>query len=407
MDSGPWPEIQKEGKCRGSHSPGRNEGGWESFDGEDPEERASSRSASSATATVTITVPKGSSATYEEAVRVTRRGIDLAALGIEALSWKTAVTGGLITKIPGAESAARADALVNQMKTVLGGMNVMVSRPVKKAEFRLTGLDISGTPQEVALAVAAIGKCFPDSANLNNCRRARDLFVQCLAEWQVGLAVAAEPYRVPEHPHWFGDEAGSVAMCGSAEFERYLDRLGGMMAPHLAGLVLVLGDLYARSTDWGNLRTGPRGGALESLLEGHGLLVLNRGSVPTCVRWNGWSIVDIMLATPAASRRVSNWRVWGGENLSDHCYILMNVAVVSEPPLDTPLRSGTRPAPRWALKRLDKDLLRLVIIGTAWPRATECGAEEGAEWIRSTLQMICDVAMPRIRDRPQKRSVYW
>ncbi|XP_053990181.1 uncharacterized protein LOC128882571 [Hylaeus volcanicus] len=159
-------------------------------------------------------------------------------------------------------------------------------------------------------------------ANLNNCRRAQDLFVQCLTEWQVGLAVAAEPYRVPEHPHWFEDEAGSVAMwcrvgrgvppcsvvergrgmilvrwgrflvvgcyCSpnsdSAEFERYLDRLGAMMAPYLAGLVLILGDLNARSTDWGNPRTGPRGGALESWLEGHGLLVLNRGSVPTCVR---------------------------------------------------------------------------------------------------------------------------
>ncbi|XP_076301787.1 uncharacterized protein LOC143219865 [Lasioglossum baleicum] len=211
-------------------------------------------------------------------------------------------------------------------------------------------------------------------ANLNRCRRAQDLMVQHLAEFGVGLAVVTEPYFIPSHPHWFGDVEGSVVVwfsrdrtappctevdrdrgmvlvkwgrfsvvgcysspnCGLDELEAFLDRLGVMITPYLAGPVLVLGDLNARSTEWGNPRTNVRGEALAIWAGGMGLRLINRGSVPTCVRWNGWSIVDVSFATDAASRHVSNWRVWDGETLSDHCYVLMDVAVASDPSLDTP-----------------------------------------------------------------------
>ncbi|XP_053994667.1 uncharacterized protein LOC128884966 [Hylaeus volcanicus] len=270
-------------------------------------------------------------------------------------------------------------------------------------------------------------------ANLNHCRRAQDLMVYCLAEWPVGLAVASEPYRVPDHPHWIGDEEGLEAVwyhrhsatvppctvvergrgmvlvkwgrfllpgcynspnCSAAELERFLDRLGAMLVPYMAGPVLVLGDLNARSTAWGNPGTSSRGGALQDWAEGMELRLLNRGSVPTCVRRNGWSIVNVSFASAAASCCVSNWRVWDGETLSDHCYVLMDVAVVSDPPADTPLRRGIPSASRCTLKRLGEDLLRAVIIGSAWPLARERGAEEGVVWIQDTLQM-------RVGTRPE------
>ncbi|XP_054010799.1 uncharacterized protein LOC128893682 [Hylaeus anthracinus] len=126
--------------------------------------------------------------------------------------------------------------------------------------------------------------------------------------------------------------------------------------------------------------------------------------IPTCVKWNGWSIVDVSFASATVSRWVSNWRVWEGETLSDHSYVLMDVAVVSDPPADDPLRRSIPSAPRWALKRLHEDLPRAVIIGSAWPTAKERGAKEEALWIRDTLQMICNVAMLRIREQPPRKS---
>ncbi|XP_054016002.1 uncharacterized protein LOC128896670 [Hylaeus anthracinus] len=160
-------------------------------------------------------------------------------------------------------------------------------------------------------------------ANLNHCRRAQDLMVHCLAEWRVDLAVATEPYQVPDQTHCFGDEDGLVAMwyrrrsatvplctvversrgmvlvkwgrfliagsynspnCSAAKLGRSLDRLKAMLAPYMADPVLVLGDLNARSTAWSNPRTGSRGGALQDWADGMELRLLNRGSVPTCVR---------------------------------------------------------------------------------------------------------------------------
>lgn len=59
-------------------------------------------------------------------------------------------------------------------------------------------------------------------------------------------------------------------------------------------------------------------------------MLLNRGRVSTCVRWNGESIVDLMWASPSAARMVLNWEVAREmEHLSDHRYIRMVVQAAS------------------------------------------------------------------------------
>ncbi|XP_053976890.1 uncharacterized protein LOC128875357 [Hylaeus volcanicus] len=274
-------------------------------------------------AAVTITVLEGRKATYEEAIRRARQG--------EERKEKKGRRG--VAGVAPPSTAAQGG----------GGDAILPSTP--------------SVPAAMEVEAVASGQ------------------VHCLAECRVGLAVTTEPYQVPDHPHWFGDEDGLVAVwrrrhsatvppctvvqrgrgmilvkwgrflvagcynspnCGSAEFGRYLDQLGAMVPPYMAGPVLVLGDLNARSTAWGNPGTSSRGGALQEWAEGMELRLLNRGFVPTCVRWNGWFIVDVSFASAAASRWVSNWRVWEGETLSDHSYILMDVAVVSDPPADAP-----------------------------------------------------------------------
>ncbi|XP_076285581.1 uncharacterized protein LOC143211635 [Lasioglossum baleicum] len=64
-------------------------------------------------------------------------------------------------------------------------MEVRVARPVKKAEFRLTGLDLSVTPQEVVEAVARAGGCTPESVRVGGNKIPTGglgtIWVQCLA----------------------------------------------------------------------------------------------------------------------------------------------------------------------------------------------------------------------------------
>lgn len=49
-------------------------------------------------------------------------------------------------------------------------------------------------------------------ANLNHTRQAQNLFYQSLAERGIGLAIVAEPYRIPAKPTWLGDSRNSAAI---------------------------------------------------------------------------------------------------------------------------------------------------------------------------------------------------
>ncbi|XP_053999810.1 uncharacterized protein LOC128887673 [Hylaeus anthracinus] len=176
--------------------------------------------------------------------------------------------------------------------------------------------------------------------NLNHSAKAQDLFVHCLVELGVGLAVAAEPYRNADRPNWVADALGSVvivtgdtaafrvfargdgfvgaeggglALIGVyappsaplAAFEWLLDGVRDALSRSLVARTLVLGDFNAKSTAWDGPATDSRGRAVLEWASSGDLRLLNRGSVSTCVRWQGESIVDLSWATPGASRLVS------------------------------------------------------------------------------------------------------
>ncbi|KAJ0175603.1 hypothetical protein K1T71_008762 [Dendrolimus kikuchii] len=117
------------------------------------------------------------------------------------------------------------------------------------------------------------------------------------------------------------------------DFEGWLDEVGTVVARNRSCPVLVLGDFNAKSTAWGSPGTCARGESLEKWAITQGLVVLNRGSVNTCVRQQGGSIVDLTFASPALARGVRNWRVLERlETLSDHRYIRFSVSARSLDP---------------------------------------------------------------------------
>ncbi|XP_064292003.1 uncharacterized protein LOC135309707 [Plodia interpunctella] len=137
-------------------------------------------------------------------------------------------------------------------------------------------------------------------ANLNHSARAQDLLLQSMAEWDLDVAVVAEPYAVPSLPHWAGDLDGLVAIVarpGAAPplaikkrgngfvvavrgeyaiigvyfspnrdlpaLERFLDALGPEIRRLAPLKVFVAGDFNAKSTAWGNPATEPKGRKVE------------------------------------------------------------------------------------------------------------------------------------------------
>ncbi|XP_045772159.1 uncharacterized protein LOC123872072 [Maniola jurtina] len=204
-------------------------------------------------------------------------------------------------------------------------------------------------------------------SNLNHCAAAQDLLLQSIAEWQIDVAVACEPYYVPNQSHWVGDLDGSVVVVTGnntstplsaiesgpgyavakwgefviigtyfspnrslAEFEAYLDSVRAAVLRQTGGRVIVLGDLNAKSRAWGSPSTDERGRAVQVWALLSGLSLLNRGAVNTCVRQQGGSIVDLSFAIPAVAGRVTDWKVEENvETLSDHRYIRFGISNTS------------------------------------------------------------------------------
>ncbi|XP_071652698.1 uncharacterized protein [Temnothorax longispinosus] len=215
-------------------------------------------------------------------------------------------------------------------------------------------------------------------ANLNHCRASQDVFVQTMAERGCGLGVIAAPYRVPQnHP---------------------------LVLP---AQVMVAGDFNAKSALWGSPVTDRRGRILECWAASLGLVVLNRGGVQTCVRHQGGSVIDLTWATPDLARRVSEWRVTEEiESLSDHLFIEMSLPV-TPPEVRARRREANARFPRWALKKLNGDLLKASISTALWvndPKGQSEDPDEVAGWIGDIMTQACDASMPRSKPFVRKAA---
>ncbi|XP_047990150.1 uncharacterized protein LOC125229372 [Leguminivora glycinivorella] len=304
----------------------------------------------------------------------------------------------------------------------------LVSRPTKTAEVRISGLDDSVTPEDVKEAV-----------DLNHCLVAQDLLFQSMAQWAAHVAIISEPYHIPQRDNWAGDHDGSVAVIAQlpqmaqhhwkqwrkakeyvavllggitvisayfspnrsvAEFEAFLEEIGLVIGRCNPRPVLVAGDLNAKSVMWGSPSTNARGRELEEWTVTAGLAVLNRGSVDTCVRQRGGSIVDVTFANAALARRIQEWEVPESvETLSDHRYIRFNVSSLSDTQNGPISKSLPGDGPRWALKRLDREALLLAAEVQAWNpvQGDPTDVEAEAKWLGTTITSICDAAMPRTK----------
>ncbi|XP_011859500.1 PREDICTED: uncharacterized protein LOC105556991 [Vollenhovia emeryi] len=268
-----------------------------------------------------------------------------------------------------------------------------------------------------------------------------------MAERGAGLAIVAEPWRVPDrHPCWAVNRERSAAIywrrtterhvpcnmkgegpgwvmvewgpllvvgvyfrpsLSRAELEERLEDLGTQIRASLPRPMLVAGDFNAKSALWGSRRPDCKGAEVEAWADRLGLHLMNTGSTSTCVRPQGESVVDITWISPAAARLVTAWRVAEEVDLlTDHLPLEMEVQLA---PLRRDGSEDGRPL-RWAIKRLDPDKLQASLAVETWaPRAPltqEGEIEEEAKWLRRTMTQACDCAMPRATFSP-RRSTYW
>lgn len=127
---------------------------------------------------------------YMKVVTLAKGRIDIASLDIPYIKYQETATGTRKIEIPGASSGAKADLLAERLRAffteAIGEGVVEVSRPVKCAELRISGLDDSITKEEVAATVAAAGSCPIRLVKVGEIRRApygiRSIWARCPVE---------------------------------------------------------------------------------------------------------------------------------------------------------------------------------------------------------------------------------
>lgn len=280
--------------------------------------------------------------------------------------------------------------------------------------------------------------------NINHCAQAQDLLCQEMAENNIGVAIVAEPYRIPDATNWLADAEGHAAIIwnpsaistpcilvnrgegfvvakvgnltivscyvspniGLPEFEATLHDMALEIQGSAYKYLIVAGDLNAKAKTWGSHRENARGEILQVWAGGLELRLVNVGDIPTCVRHNGTSIIDLTWASPNLVTRIKDWQVLSEkETLSDHKYITYYVSLGKT----RERRNNTSPVvfPRWVTDRADWDIFAASIHAQELmnPAATD-GPQEEAEELQRIVLNACDASMPVSRlKRPT--CVHW
>lgn len=168
--------------------------------------------------------------------------------------------------------------------------------------------------------------------------------------------------------------------------------------------MLLCGDMNARSVSWGCNTGDARGAFLDLWLLELGLVILNCGNAPTCVRPQGSSVVDLSVSSLWMSQRITDWHVDESmETLSDHEYVIFS--------LNTGLEErGVRYTyPMWSMKNFNKELFNEAINFRfhCYDSAVVPDGVAKAKWLGSTITMACDCASKRSSGNHAAKSKYW
>ncbi|KMQ90130.1 reverse transcriptase [Lasius niger] len=270
-----------------------------------------------------------------------------------------------------------------------------------------------------------------------------DMLEQNMIELKVGLCVISEPIRIPNTVFWFGSDDGKAAIrwnpeilrspctlagrgrhfvairCRDfyvvscyvslslpmADFLEFLEELSGAIRA-LDGKIILCGDFNSKSSHWGSPITDIRGDEVERWAAANDLRIANVGSVPTCVRPQGSSIINLTWVSPRAIGLVDDWSVREDvETLSDHSYITFSVGF----PL-VRSTSGGRTGRRWNLSKMDMTAFDLSLTWACYDDSLGEDAfsvKDFAQWLDDTIEEACDASAPRIGPKQPKRAAYW
>ncbi|CAH2048627.1 unnamed protein product, partial [Iphiclides podalirius] len=338
------------------------------------------------TAAVVITlqhdaVEKG--VTYSDVLTKARQRLDLTALNIPAgLKIRQAATGARVLELPAGVTSEAADSFAAKLREVLAG-EARIARPVKCADLRLTGLDDSVTRDQVLAAIVAAAACPLDHVKADEIREGRRgtgcIWVQCPVA-ATKVLVSARSMRIgwsyvhveslePRRMKCFRClEIGHTRLQCTSEVDR--------------------SDICYRCSAPGHKATA-------CLAKPHCAVCAVAG------RPAEHSVGAKGCSPPKKGKKTG--RTPASQQVDRDSSRQEEIGMQLVPAF--PAMAST--FPRWALAGLDVDLLKEAAIVESWSSPPPGTTDEQAMCFRSAITRVCDACMVRVRQRPQKRQVYW
>lgn len=199
--------------------------------------------------------------------------------------------------------------------------------------------------------------------------------------------------------------------CTIAEYVSFLADMEADMRRCTSQKVLLCGDFNAKSCYWGSGITDRKGELVERWAAACGLILLNEGTLPTCIRHHGESIIDLSWATPSAYQMVTQWTVDQEVlTLSDHRYIYIQIGhgLTNKKKLQTRdiLR---RKYPRWTMKNMDVEFFSQTLEWhcSTWHNDENSSPDCDAKHLKQIMTTTSDATMKRVQPPCRKRQAHW
>ncbi|KMQ93365.1 hypothetical protein RF55_6537 [Lasius niger] len=291
---------------------------------------------------------------YKELMQLAKKNISLEKLQIDDIDCRRAMTGGLLLQIHGKDNQSKAEQLTDQLQNLFANnKSIKVYKPQQMAELRIMGIDDTITCEDIVNTVAEIGGCR-------------------MSEMRTG------PIRI----------AG-----------RGMGTLGWRCCLEEDYTVLDVCDPTMRKANVQHKKI-----FLIGVITAAKLATNCRGSVPTCVREQGSSIVDITMGSSEVARMIGDWRVDdGAESLSDHRYVKFSLGEKVVLDRDKALAYF----PRWNYKKIDRDVFNATLHARLWSIFREKDTiDEDIKYLENTLTQACDLVMPKIKSIRDKKATY-
>lgn len=237
--------------------------------------------------------------------------------------------------------------------------------------------------------------------NLNNSKLAQDNCMQMCKKWKIDIVIVSEPNFIPNN--WYTDktkkaaifintnriisdrliiqEEGFVAVkinriivisCyfspndNVEKFKIQLQDLNNFILLHKNEHILLSGDFNANLTLWGSNRNNRRGYILLDIMSVLDMRLINSGNIPTCVRVQGSSVVDLTWSTFSLIFYINNWRVLDNINddsLSDHRFVRFDIKDFND---RSNVKSEKYNNKKWNMNKFNTDTFLVYIEGSLW-----------------------------------------